>query len=201
MRIGAPRLRVMARVVLFHSAQGLRPAVLEWAGGLEDAGHEVWAPDLFEGETFDRLEAGIAHRDAVGIPELMRRAEAALAELPEDLVYAGFSMGAASAGYYAATRPGARGAVLMHGVTPLAQFGVEAWPADVPVQVHYAADDPHAGADALPALEATVTAAPAPIEVFTYPGSDHLFSDRDSPESDEVAAALMFERVLAFLAE
>jgi dienelactone hydrolase len=89
----------------------------------------------------------------------------------------------------------------MHGVTPLARFGVEAWPAGVPVQVHHSADDPHVGADALPALEPLVAAAPAPFEVFTFPGSAHLFADRDSLEYDAPAAALMFERVLAFLTE
>jgi dienelactone hydrolase len=191
----------MANVVLLHSALGLRPAVLEWARRLEDAGHDVATPDLFAGRTFDDLEAGMAHRDEIGVPELMRRADAALADLPEDLVYAGFSMGAATAGYYAATRGGARGAVLMHGVTPLAAFGVESWPAGVPAQVHHAAEDPLAGIDALPGFESALAAAPAPLEAFTYPGSAHLFSDRDSPEYDAAASDLMFERLLAFLGE
>jgi dienelactone hydrolase len=191
----------MANVVLLHSAQGLRPAVLEWAAGIEDAGHEVATPDLFAGRTFDDLDAGIAHRDEIGVPELMRRAEAALAELPEDLVYAGFSMGAASAGYYAATRRGARGAVLMHGITPLADFGVGAWPAGVPAQVHCAAEDPLAGIEALPGFESALAAAPAPFEGFRYPGAAHLFSDRDSREYDATASDLMFARLLAFLDE
>ena len=128
----------MSRVVLFHSVQGLRPGVEEWAGRLREAGHEVWTPDLLEGRTFDDLDSGVAHRDELGVPELMKRAEAALAELPADLVFAGFSMGAATAGYYAATRPGARGAVLMHGVPPLRAYGVEAWPEELPAQVHFA---------------------------------------------------------------
>lgn len=191
----------MANVVLFHSAQGQRPAVLEWAAGIEDAGHAVWTPDLLAGRTFEDLDAAIAFRDEIGVPELMRRAEAALAELPEDLVYMGFSMGAASAGYYAATRPGARGAVLMHGITPLAAFGVTSWDPDVPAQVHYAAEDPLAGAEALPGFEVTLAAAQAELELFTYPGSAHLFSDRESPEYDAAASDLMFERVLSFLAE
>lgn len=191
----------MAKIVLFHSAQGLRPAVREWTRRFEDAGHEVFAPDLLEGRTFDDLDAAVAHRDEVGVPELMRRAEAALAELPEGLVYAGFSMGAASAGYYAGTRRGARGAILMHGVPPLPDFGVERWPEGVPAQVHYAADDPRAGSEALAGFESMVAAAPAPCEVFTYPGSAHLFADQGSPEYDTAAADLMFERALAFLVE
>jgi dienelactone hydrolase len=46
----------------------------------------------------------------------------------------------------AASRPGALGAVLMHGAVPVEAlkeyFGVDGWPEGVPVQVHYAASDP-----------------------------------------------------------
>jgi predicted esterase len=78
----------------------------------------VETPDLFEGRTFDRLEDGIAHRDELGIPTLIARAGQALEGLPTELVYAGFSMGASTAHYFAVTRPGARGVLLMHGTAP-----------------------------------------------------------------------------------
>ena len=64
----------MAEVVVFHSALGLRPAVLDWAERLRTEGHTVHTPDLFDGEVFDSLEAGARKRDEVGVPELMRRA-------------------------------------------------------------------------------------------------------------------------------
>ncbi|HEY2715084.1 MAG TPA: dienelactone hydrolase family protein [Solirubrobacterales bacterium] len=189
----------MAKVILLHSAQGLRPGVEAWAERLRGAGHEVWAPDLFEGRTFDTLEEGIAHRDELGVPELMRRAEAALAGLPDDVVYAGFSMGAASAGYYAATRSGCRGAVLISGVTPLARFGVEAWPAGVGAQVHFTAEDPQVDRSGVAEFEDTLDAARARLEIHVYPGSGHLFADPDSPGYDAAAAELMLARVLEFL--
>jgi dienelactone hydrolase len=187
-------------VVLLHSAQGLRPGVEEWAGRLRGAGHEVWTPDLFAGRTFAELDDGVAFRDEVGVPELMRRAEAALAEVPTDLVFAGFSMGAATAGSYAATRPGARGAVLMHGVPPLRQFGVEAWPDGVPVQVHFMRDDPWVEQDGDAEFERMASAAGVEAEVHTYPGSGHLFADPDSPDYEAAAAELMLDRVLGVLA-
>jgi dienelactone hydrolase len=187
-------------VVLLHSAQGLRPGVEEWAGRLREAGHEVWAPDLFEGRTFAELDDGVAFRNEVGVPELMRRAEAALAGLPGELVFAGFSMGAATAGYYAATRPGARGAVLMHGVPPLRQFGVEGWPDGVPAQVHFMRDDPWVERDAVAEFERMAFAAGVSAEVHAYEGSGHLFADPDSPDHDAAAAELMLGRVLGFLA-
>jgi dienelactone hydrolase len=189
----------VSRVVLLHSAQGLRPGVEEWAERLRGAGHEVWAPDLFAGRSFDNLDEGITFRDELGIPELMRRAEAALAELPGDLVYAGFSMGAASAGYYAATRAGARGAVLMHGVTPLRQFGIEAWPPEVAAQVHFAERDPRIDHDGIVEFEREVDAAGAPLEIHAYSGDGHLFADPGSPDFDAAAAELMLARVLELL--
>jgi dienelactone hydrolase len=190
---------VVSKVVVLHSAQGLRPGVERWAERLREAGHEVWAPDLFAGRSFDRLEEGIAHRDEVGVPELMRRAEAALAELPADVVYCGFSMGAASAGYYAATRAGGRGAVLISGVTPLAELGVEAWPRAVPAQVHFTAEDPEVDHAGVESFEHALDAVCAKLEIHVYPGSGHLFADPESPGYDPAAAELMLGRVLGFL--
>lgn len=189
----------MSKVVLLHSAQGLRPAVEAWAERMREGGHTVWTPDLFEGRSFDELAAGVAHRDEIGVPELMRRAEAALAELPGDVVYAGFSMGAASAGYYAATRPGARGAVLMHGVTPLREYGVERWPRPVAAQVHVAEEDPEVDRAGVEAFEHELDAVRARLEVHLYPGSGHLFADPGDPGYDAASAELMLARVLEFL--
>lgn len=190
---------MVSKVVLLHSAQGLRPGVESWAARLRECGHEVWAPDLFAGRSFEQLEAGIAHRDEVGVPELMRRLEAELTELPGDLVYAGFSMGAASAGYYAATRPGARGAILIGGVTPLAEYGVESWPESVPAQVHFSAEDRYVDRAGVEAFEHALDASRARLEIHVYPGSEHLLADPDSPGYDPAAAELLLARVLEFL--
>jgi dienelactone hydrolase len=189
----------MADIVLFHHAQGLRPDVLAWADSLREAGHEVTTPDLFEGATFDRLEDGIARRDEIGIPELIRRASEAVEQLPAELVYAGFSMGAATAAYFAATRAGARAALLMHGVAPVETLGVEAWPGDVSVQAHCKVEDPLVDAAEVGAFESFVRASGAPIEIYAYPGDGHLFADPDGPDYDRAAAELMLERELAFL--
>jgi len=187
------------RIVLFHSALGLRPAVLEWADRLRAAGHTVEAPDSFDGEVFDDLDAGMRKRDEVGVPGLIARADAAVAGLPPELVYMGFSMGASAAEYLAATRPGAVAAALMHGAAPVAEMGADAWPAAVPVQVHHAVDDPWVEAAEVEGLRADVEAAGAEFGEFTYPGSAHLFADTDGPEFDRDSASLMFERVVEFL--
>jgi dienelactone hydrolase len=198
----------LAHVVLFHHAQGLRPDVRAWADSLREAGHEVETPDLYEVDatdkhetlTFDRLEEGIAHRDEVGLPTLIARAGEFLEDMPADLVYAGFSMGASAAHYFAVTRPGARGALLMHGTAPPQSFGGAGWPASTHAQLHYATGDPYLDAENIAAFERSVGEAGAPLEVFTYPGIRHLFADPDGPDYDRASAELMLERELEFLA-
>ena len=145
----------MAEVVLFHSILGLRPGVIAAADRLRAAGHTVHTPDLFDGEVFDDLDDGMRKKEALGYQEIARRAREA-AKLPAALVYAGFSMGATYAELLAASRPGALGAVLMHGaesVEALSEFiGVERWPPGVPVQVHLAAEDPWVEAEEVGSL-------------------------------------------------
>jgi dienelactone hydrolase len=185
----------VADIVFFHHAQGLRRDVTDWGDRLRADGHRVWTPDLYRGATFDRLDEGVAHRDEVGIPELIRRAEAALDGLPDEVVYAGFSMGAPTAGYFASARPGGRAGVLMHGA---ADPG-DGWPAGVPVQVHYAVGDPWLEAGEIDGFADAVRASGAAIEVHTYPGDRHLFADPAGPDYDPRSAGLMLERTLEFL--
>jgi dienelactone hydrolase len=189
----------MAHVVLFHHAQGLRDDVPGWADSLRQAGHEVETPDLYEGRTFDRLEDGIAHRDELGIPLLIQRAGKFLEQLPGELVYAGFSMGASTAHYFSVTRPGARGALLMHGTAPPTTLGGAGWPASVPGQLHYAEGDPYLSSEGVEAVQQSAGDAGASLEVFTYPGGGHLFADPEGPDYDADSASLMLERELEFL--
>jgi dienelactone hydrolase len=97
----------------------------------------------------------------------------------------------------AQTRPGARGALLMSACLPVSEFG-DAWPANVPVQVHGKDADPFFAED----LEAARALAGSSdrAELFLYPGDEHLFADSSLAGYDAAAAALLTERVLAFLA-
>ena len=194
----------MAEVVMFHAVLGLRPGVLGAAERLRAAGHTVHTPDLFEGEVFDDLDDGMRKEETLGYREIARRAEEAVAGLPAGLVFAGFSMGVAHAEQLTASRPGALGAVLMHGAVPVEAlteyFGVERWPEGVPVQVHYAVDDPWVEAEQEVApLSEGVREAGAEFGEYVYPGSGHLFADPHLPEYDHASSEAMWERVLAFL--
>jgi dienelactone hydrolase len=195
-------MEFMAEIVLFHSALGLRPGVASAADRLREAGHSVHVPDFYDGEVFEDLDDGLRKRDELGVAEILRRAREAVARLPAGLVFAGFSLGNDPAELLAAERPGARGALLMHGAVPIeafSEFGVVRWPEGVPVQVHYAAEDPWVEAEEVAALGDAVRGAGASFEEHSYPGSGHLFADPDLPEYDRVSSEAMWRRALAFL--
>ena len=189
----------MAEVLMFHHAHGLTPGVVSFADALREAGHTVHTPDLYEGRTFDDLEAGVAHAQEVGFGTVLGRGVAAAEGLPGRLVYAGFSLGVMPAQQLAQNRPGAVGALLLGACVPTSEFG-DGWPAGVPVQVHGADADPffvdEGDIDAARALVAEAEDG----ELFLYPGEAHLFADPSLPSYDDAAAALLRERVLAFLA-
>ena len=191
----------MADVLLFHHIQGLTPGLLAFADELRAAGHTVHAPDLFGGRTFDSLQEGVAYTRGDGAPDLTALADAAAAELPPGLVYAGVSMGVMHAQRLAQTRPGAAGALLLEACVPISgEWAFGPWPSGVPVQVHGMDDDEffaHEGD--LDAARELVEQVPG-AELFTYPGDRHLFADSSLASYDAAAAGLLTERVLDFLA-
>jgi dienelactone hydrolase len=182
----------MAEVILFHHAQGLTPGVLAFAGRLRAAGQTVHLPDLFEGQVFATLDEGVAYADA-NFQDIIARAQKAAERLPEDVVYAGFSMGSASAQMLAQTRPRARGALLFHGAIPAAEFGP--WPDGTALQVHTAEKDPWVDLDVARALVGGVAGA----ELFLYPGDHHLFADESLADYEPDSAELLMARTLTFV--
>lgn len=184
----------MAEVLLFHHALGLTPGCLAFADDLRAAGHVVHAPDLFDGRTFDVVEDGVAHAQEVGFGALADAGRATAQSLPAELVYLGFSLGAVPAQMLAQTRPGGRGAVLLHAAIPLSEFG-ESWPDGLPLQIHTMEDDGWGDVDVAREIAASVPTA----QVFLYPGSRHLFTDRSTSDHDAAPAALVLQRVLALL--
>jgi dienelactone hydrolase len=189
----------MADVLLFQHAQGQTPGFHAFADELRRAGHTVHTPDLFDGRTFDSIDAGLAYATQVGFEQLVDRGVHEADSLPADLVYAGFSLGVVSAQKLAQTRPGARGALLFYSCVPVSEFG-SSWPAGVPVQIHGMDADPiFVGEGDIDAARELV-ASTADAELFLYPGDQHYFADSSLPSYDPDAAALLQERVLAFLA-
>ena len=186
----------MTEVVLYHHVQGLTDGVLTFADGLRQEGHTVHTPDLFDGRTFDTLEEGMAYAREVGFGALAERGVAAAEEFGSSVVYAGFSFGVVMAQQLAQTRPNARGALLMYSCLPVSEFG-EAWPNGVPVQVHGKEADEFFLED-IDAARVLVHSCDT-AELFLYPGTEHLFADPSLPAYDPAAAALLNQRVVAFL--
>ncbi len=69
----------------------------------------------------------------------------------------------------------------------------------MPVQIHGMDADPlFVDEGDIDAARALVDSTPD-AELFLYPGDQHLFADNSVPSYDEKAAALLTQRVLAFL--
>jgi dienelactone hydrolase len=187
----------VAELLLFHHAQGLTAGCLSFADELRAAGHVVHAPDLYDGKTFADLDDGVGYAREVGFDTIGERGRLAAEGLPNEIVYAGFSLGAMPAQMLAQTRPDAKGALLFHGCVPPSEFGGP-WPQGVPLQIHLMEADEWAlegDLDAARELDETVESA----ELFLYPGDRHLFADNSLPDYDESAATLLKQRVLSFL--
>ena len=186
----------MTELLLFHHAQGLTPGCLSFADELRAAGHVVHTPDLYDGKTFTDLSDGVAYAEQVGFDTILERGRLAAGSLPHEIVYAGFSLGVLLAQMLAQTRPGAKGALLLHSCVPPSEFGP--WPEGVPLQIHMMEADELVVAegdlDAARELAETIGAA-----LFLYPGDRHLFADNSLADYDEGAATLLEQRVLSFL--
>jgi dienelactone hydrolase len=125
-----------------------------------------------------------------------------VADLPEALVYAGFSFGAGTAQRLAQTRPGARGALLYESCLPISgDWAVGPWPEGLPVQIHGMDQDPFFAleGDIDAARELVETVGSGLAELFVYPGDRHLFTDSSLPSYDADAAALVVQRSREFL--
>ncbi|MFJ4836795.1 dienelactone hydrolase family protein [Streptomyces sp. NPDC088746] len=185
-------------IMLFHSIYGLRPAVHASAERLRAAGHDVRVPDLFEGHTFETVEDGMAFKEEVGKEELLKRAVLAAAPYSDQgLVYAGFSFGASVAQTLSLGDAKARGLLLLHGTSDIAE---NASVDELPVQLHVADPDVFESPDWLNSWYLQMQRTGADVEIYRYPGAGHLYTDPDLPDFDQDAADLTWKVALGFLA-
>jgi dienelactone hydrolase len=190
----------MAEVLLFHHAQGQTAGFHAFADELRQAGHTVHTPDLYGGRTFETLDEGIEYARETGFMKLLERGVRTADDLPAELVYAGFSLGVLPAQKLAQTRPRARGALLFYSCVPVSEFG-EAWPKDVPVQIHGMDADPIFVDEGDIDAAREIVGSTEDAELFLYPGDKHYFADSSLPSYDAEATKLLTRRVLDFLEE
>ncbi len=188
----------MAEVLLFHHALGLTAGCRAFADRLRGAGHVVHTPDLYAGRTFADLADGIAHAGSIGVQEIIARGRHAAEILPDDLVYAGFSLGVLPAQTLAQTRPGARGVLLFHSCVPPPMLGAP-FPTGLPAQIHLAEGDGIAIEEGdLEAARALAANHPA-VRLFLYESDGHLFAEPGQVGFSAAAADLLARRTEVFL--
>lgn len=188
----------LMNIMLFHSTYGLRPAVHAAADRLRAAGHEVRVPDIFAGHTFDTVEEGLAFQQETGKEELLKRAVLAAAPYSDSgLVYAGFSFGASVAQTLALGDAKARGLLMFHGTSDIAE---SASVDELPVQLHVADPDPYETHDWLNSWYLQMRRTGADVEIYRYPGAGHLFTDAELPDFDQASAELAWKVGIGFLA-
>lgn len=184
-------------IVIFHSALGLRPGLLRWADQLRRAGFSVQTPDLYDGEYFQDAMGAIAKIQQLGFDGILERSLAAVSGLPNDLIYIGFSNGGACAELVAATRPGARAAILVGAPLPIRDLGWKLWPR-IPVQIHFGDQDQLRRQPVIDAFIQRVKESGATVEEFDYPGVGHHFADCDHADFSSEASDLLLRRVQEF---
>lgn len=183
-------------IVLFHSMYGLRPAVHAAADRLRATGHEVRVPDLYDGRSTDDAGEGLRLRDEIGSEELLSRAVVAAAPYSEQgLVYAGFSLGGSIAQNLALGDEKARGLLLLHGTSDMADDAATS----IPVQLHVAEPDPYETEDWLNAWYLRMRKAGADVEIHRYRGAGHLYTDPGLPDYDAEATERTWAIALDFL--
>ena len=171
----------MATIALFHSVLGVREGITQAAEHLRAAGHEVLVVDQYDGTSFDSYDDGNRFVEEVGgFPVLMDRAVRAVEGLPDGFVAFGFSNGGGMA-EYVATQRSVSCVIMVSGSLPLHFLGQSRWPG-VPAQIHYTLDDPKRQEGWADELAASISESGAWAEVYSYPGTGHLFTDPTLPD-------------------
>lgn len=189
-------------ILVLHSWWGLTPFFRTLCDRLAALGYVALAPDLFDGETpadVEAAEAFLARVDANSLAHLTTSGLQTLRGLdvtpdgPAAVV--GCSMGA-SMGLWLSAR------ATDHVAATVAFYGAQDIDFEGATSAylgHYADTDDYISEDELVLLEADLAVLGLAPDFHTYAGTRHWFFEDDRPEHDAEAAALAWERTVAFL--
>lgn len=188
-------------ILVLHAWWGLNQFFKDLCDRLAEAGFVALAPDLLGGHvasTVEDAERQLSEADADSLAHLTRsslwtlREMAVTPDAPVGVV--GFSMGASMALWLSARVPEAVAATTVF-------YGAQ----DIDFQQarsaylgHFAEADPYVDDDGVALLEAELRLDELDVTVHTYPGTRHWFFEADRPEFDGTAAALAWDRTIAF---
>jgi carboxymethylenebutenolidase len=193
-------------VLVLHAWWGLNDTIKEVCNRLAELGFVAFAPDLYHG----RLATTIPEAEALGgaLDATYEQAQAEVATAARHLNarygsgsgigVVGFSLGA----FYALDLSNAlpdvvRAVVVFYGSGADDFSGSRA-----AYLAHFAGDDPYEPDANAAYLQQVLVEAGRPVTIHRYPGTGHWFFEPDRPEDhDPAAAALAWERTVAFLEE
>jgi dienelactone hydrolase len=185
----------MASIILFHSVYGLRHVEHAAAQRFRAAGHDVFLPDLFAGQTADTIDRGFELMEAIGWSRICVRAERAINELPADTVLAGISMGAGVVASLWPHRVDAKGILLLHGLAAIPENARRS----LPVQVHLAEPDELVSDGQRSGWRRDALRCGLSLQMFDYPGAGHFFTDDSLQDHDAEAATKTWALAVTFL--
>ena len=190
-------------VLVVHENRGLNPHIEDIARRLAVDGFIAFAPDAlfplggYPGdedkarELFGKIDMPKTRADQVAAVRFLQT-------LPEGngrVGVVGFCWGGGMANYLATAVPDLAAAVPFYGGQPPAEDVAKI---KAPLQLHYAGTDERVNAG-WPAYDAALKAAGVPHEGFIYAGTQHGFNNDTTPRFDATAAALAWQRTVAFL--
>lgn len=189
-------------VVVVHENRGLNPYIKDVARRVAAAGYVALAPDALsplggypgnddDGRTLQRQrDRGEMLEDFLQAAEVLRDHPATNGKI----AVMGFCFGGGVANLAAARLPWLSGAVPFYGGWPTAE---DAAMVEAPLLIHLGELDTRVNAG-WPPYEAALIAEGATYDAHIYEGANHGFHNDTTPRFDPDAAALAWERTLAF---
>jgi carboxymethylenebutenolidase len=188
-------------ILVLHAWWGLSPFFKALCDRLADAGFVALAPDLLGGRvatTVEEAEAQLAGANPDELAHLTRSSLQTLREMPMTpdgpVGVLGFSMGASMALWVSARVPeDVAATAVFYGAQDIDFAGSRS-----AYLGHFAETDDYVDEDSVALLEAELHLDELDVTFHRYPGTGHWFFEEDRPEHDADAAALAWERTLAF---
>lgn len=188
-------------ILVLHAWWGLNPVFKAVCDRLADAGFVALAPDLLGGQvatTVDDAEAQLVTANADELAHLTRSGLQTLREMPltpdGPVGVLGFSMGASMALWLSARVPeDVVATAVFYGAQDIDFAGARS-----AYLGHFAETDTYVDEDSVALLEAELHLDELEVTFHRYPGTRHWFFEEDRPEHDPDAAALAWDRTLAF---
>ena len=192
-------------VVVIHENRGLNPHIEDIARRLGLAGYFAFAPDAlaplggYPGDEdrarglFGDLDRTKTAEDFVAAVEFLQNDD----DCNGNVGCTGFCFGGGISNMLAVRVPSLLAAIPYYGGQPDVE---DAPKIQAAVQLHYGGLDERINAG-WPAYEEALQAAGVSYEAYIYEGANYGFNNDTTPRYDEAAAALAWERTLAFFAE